>query len=127
MGKAAPDYTLDGSLERIAEATRMYICADQPADYAGIAALALAQADVTAGVGNGDFTIGDAPGGGRRLTVAAQADMPIGTTGEGDHVVLADVANSRLLYVTETLQPVALTSGGTVDTPAWNIDIADPQ
>jgi hypothetical protein len=126
MPKAAPDYTLDGTLERIAEANRLYVCSDEPANFAAIAAVALADVELTPGAGNGDFVIGNGDVSGRKITIAQQADIPITATGEADHVVLADTINSRLLYVT-TCTPQSLTQGGTVTVPAWSVEISDPQ
>jgi hypothetical protein len=125
MGKAAPDYMIDGALERVAEADTQYVCSAEPANFAGIAAVALADAALTPGDGNGDFSIGNGDSSGRKVTVAQQANVPIDATGNASHIVLADAANSRLIYVT-TCTTQALTSGGTVTVPAWDVEIADP-
>lgn len=121
MPKAAPDYMLDGSLERVASATRMYVCVDEPADFAAIAGLALAEAEMAPS----DFTISNGVVSGRRVVVAAKEGMPITSSGEADHVVLADHVNSRLLYVT-VCPPVALTAGGEVSSNEWAVEIEDP-
>lgn len=123
MGKAAPNSTIDPMLAEIATATRLTILTDEPANFAGIAALLLASVALTAGDGNGDYTIGDGDTSGRKVTVAQQADMSISSTGDADHVALDD--GTDLIYVTTcTLQ--SLTSGGTVTAPAWDIEVADP-
>jgi hypothetical protein len=123
MGKAAPNSTLDALLAEIATATRLVVTSAEPADFAGIAAVALADIALTAGDGNGDFTIADGDTSGRKVTVAQQADVDIDTTGDATHVCLDD--GTDLIYVTTcTLQ--TLTSGGTVTVPAWKIEIADP-
>jgi hypothetical protein len=123
MGKASPNTTLDPNLEKIATATRLTVLTDQPADFAGIAALLLAEAVVTPGDGNGDFTIADGDVSGRKVGVGAQNDLAIDATGDADHIALDD--GSILLYVTTcTLQ--GLTSGGTVSVPGWGVEIADP-
>jgi len=123
MGKASPDQVLDAALDEIATSTRLTVLTDEPANFAGIAALLLASVTVTAGDGNGDFTIADGDTNGRKLTTAQQADISITGTGDADHVALDD--GTDLQYVTTcTLQ--GLTSGGTVTVPAWDIEIADP-
>src|SRR5690606_3684556 len=64
-----PDAVLDTMPARVAEATRITVCSDQPANFAGIAAVALADAAVTPGNGNGDFTIVNGAVSGRALQV----------------------------------------------------------
>lgn len=123
MAKAAPDGTLDALGDKIATATRLVVCSAQPANFAGIAAVALADIAMTAGVGNGDYTRADGDVSGRKVTVAQQADVPIDASGSATHISLDDGAN--LIYVT-TCTTQALTSGGTVTVPAWDVEVADP-
>ena len=52
MAKWANDLMMDASLDYVAGSVRMVACSAQPANYAGIAAVALA--DVT--LAGGDFT-----------------------------------------------------------------------
>jgi len=93
--------------------------------YAGIAAVELASHAMTEGDGGGDYTIADGDSSGRKLTVTAQSGVSVTATGTATHVVLADDVGSELLYVT-TCTSQALTSGGSVDVPAFDIEIADP-
>lgn len=125
MAKATPDDVLDTFLDEIALADTLYVCSGQPANFAGIAAVALADVTLTPGDGNGDFAIGNGDTNGRKVAVAQQSAVPIDSSGTANHIVLADAANSRLLYVT-TCTAQALTSGGTVTVPAWDVEIADP-
>jgi len=124
MAKAAPNSTLDALLNEIATATRLVVCSGEPANFAGIAAVALADVTLTAGAGNGDYTIADGDASGRKITVAQQASVEIDSTGTATHVSLDDGAD--LIYVT-TCTSQALTSGGTVTVPAWDVEIADPE
>ena len=123
MAKAAPNSTLDALLAEIATGTRLVVCSAEPANFAGIAAVALADVVVTAGDGNGDFTIADGDTSGRKVTIAQQATITIDTTGTATHVVIDD--GTDLHYVT-TCTSQALTSGGTVTVPAWDVEVADP-
>lgn len=123
MARWANDDVMDAALAEVATATRLGACTDQPGNFAGIAAVLLADVTVTAGAGNGDYTIGNGDVSGRKLTVAQQADAAIDESGEADHVTLDD--GSDLQYVT-VCTPQALTDGGTVTFPAWDIEIADP-
>lgn len=123
MAKAVSNDVLDAALAEVATATRLVVCSAEPANFAGIAAVALADVALTAGNGNGDFTIADGDASGRKVTVTQQSAVPIDSTGTATHVVLDD--GVTLLYVT-TCTSQALTSGGTVTVPAWDVEIADP-
>lgn len=123
MAKAIPDAVLDVLLEEIATGTRMVVCSGQPANFADIAAVALADVTLTAGDGNGDFTIGNGDVSGRKLTVAQQANVEIDDSGDATHVSIDD--GSVLLAVT-TCTTQTLTQGGTVTVPAWDIEVSDP-
>jgi hypothetical protein len=123
MGKATPDAVLDKMADYIlGAADKLYVCSGEPANYAGIAAVALA--DVA--IDSSDFTKGNGDVSGRKVTVGAQSAVPIDSSGTATHVVLAkDAATSELLYVT-TCTSQALTAAGTVTVPAWDIEVADP-
>lgn len=123
MAKSVHDDVLDGALNILKNnATRMTVCNAQPTTYTeGNATFALA--DVT--IDSTDFTNANGDTNGRKTTIAAQSTVAIDTSGTATHVALLDVSNSKLLYVT-TCTSQALTSGGTVDFPAWDIEIADP-
>lgn len=123
MGKATPDAVLDAMADYIiSKADKLYVCSAEPANYAGIAAVALA--DVV--IDSGDFTKANGDVSGRKVTIGAQSAVPIDSNGTATHVVLAkDAATSELLYVT-TCTSQALTAGGTVTVPAWDIEVADP-
>jgi hypothetical protein len=127
MGKACPDAVMDVFLEEIAEADELYICTGEPANYAGIAAIALVGPIVlTPGGGNGDFTIANGDTNGRKLTVAQQADLAIDVSGTATHVVLAVGGVTDVLKYVTTCTSQALVDTGTVTVPAWDIELADP-
>jgi hypothetical protein len=120
MGKATPDAILDAMADAIiAAATTLYVCSTEPANFAGIAAVALA--DVA--IDSGDFTKGNGDVSGRKVTIGQQSNVPIDVSGTAGHIVLASA--SVLLYVT-TCGSQALTNGGTVTVPAFDIEVADP-
>lgn len=123
MAKWANDDVMDAALDVIATATRMDICSAQPANFAGIAAVALA--DVT--LDSSDFTLANGDTSGRKVTVAAQNGVLIDTSGTATHVALSRVSDSTLLLVT-TCTSQALTANGsnTVNVPAFDDEIADP-
>ena len=70
-----------------------------------------------------DYTISNGDTNGRKVRMAAKSAVPIDTTGDATHIAICDA--TRLLYVT-TCTTQTLTSGGTVDFPAWDVEIADP-
>lgn len=122
MGKACSDSHMDAMLDNIALADTLTVCSAEPANQAGIAAVALADIALTPGDGNGDFTIANGDTSGRKLTIAQQADVDIDSSGTATHVVIDDGTS---IYVT-TCTSQALTSGGTVTIPTWDIEVADP-
>jgi len=119
MAKLATDGILDGGLDKIGGCTKLTVCAGQPTNYADIAVRALATATLT----GGSFTKANGDTSGRKTTIASQSSMSITGTGTADHVVVDD-GTSEYEVTTSTSQ--ALTSGGTVTSPAFDIEIADP-
>lgn len=122
MGKAVPDAVLDQMADYLAaNADTLYVCSTEPANFAGIAAVALA--DVA--IDSSDFTKANGDTSGRKTTISAQNGVTVDTSGTAGHIVLADAGSSALLYVT-TCSSQALTSGNTVNVPAWKIELLDP-
>lgn len=123
MTKLANDTFYDSAFDWLANNTiRMAACSAAPANFAGIATVALATATMT----SGDFTnaVGDTSG--RKVTVATKTGVTIDVSGTATHVVLHDNV-SILGYITEC-DALALTAGAgnTVNFPAWDIEIAAP-
>lgn len=123
MAKATSNDVLDAACDKIATATRLTVCSGQPANFAAISGVALADVTLTAGDGNGDHVVADGDTSGRKNTVSQQADVPIDTSGTATHVALDD--GVTLLVVT-TCTSQALTSGGTVTVPAHDYEFEDP-
>jgi hypothetical protein len=126
MGKLIPDAKLDEMLALIADqCTRVTICSTQPTTYTeGNATHALADVTVTAGAGNGDFTIGNGDTNGRKLTLVQQTGVTVDTTGTAQHIALLDVAGTELLAVT-TCTSQSVTSGNTATINAFDIELSD--
>lgn len=126
MAKFSPDAIMDAGLAVIALADECYVCSTQPANYAGIAAVTLAGPIVmTPGAGNGDYTLADGDVSGRKLTVAAQNGASVTGTGTAGHIVLATGGATDLIRAITTCTSQALTSGNTVNIPAWDWEILD--
>lgn len=122
MAKSASDAVLDGSLDVIASGTILTICNAQPTTYTE-AVSTYKLADVV--LDSGDFTKANGDVSGRKVTIAAQADIPIDTTGTANHVAICTTSGSLLRVVTTCTSQV-LTAGGTVSTPAFDYEISDP-
>lgn len=121
MGKSVDNDVLDGALNIIKNnCNLMTVCNAQPTTRTE-AVSTYALADVA--VDSADFTIADGDSSGRKVTISAQTGATIDVSGTATHVALVD--GTRLLYVT-TCTSQALTSGNTVDFPAWKIEISDP-
>lgn len=122
MGKAAPDATIDSMFDYVDQSNIQHVCSAEPANYAGIAAVSLASVALTPDT---DFTKANGDVSGRKVTIAAKSGVSIGTSGSATHVVIARTTDSTLRYVT-TCTTQSLTSGNTVNIPAWKIEVADP-
>lgn len=123
MAKAAPDAMIDASLNYVAGSTLLVVCSSQPTSYAE-ATTTYALTSVV--VDGADFTVADDTSG-RKVTVSAQSDIVIGTSGTAAHLALVATSGTTLRYVT-TCTSQALTANGTntVSTPAFKVSIADP-
>jgi hypothetical protein len=100
MGKKIPDAVMDAALDNIADnGDVLHVCSAEPANYAAVAGVSLANVSLTPGDGNGDYTIGDGDVSGRKLNVAQQS-MTGSATGTGTHVVIVDTTNSLIKAIT---------------------------
>jgi hypothetical protein len=70
-----------------------------------------------------DYTVANGDTSGRKITTAAKSGVSVTASGTATHVSLDD--GTTLLYVT-TCTSQSLTSGNTVNIPAWKVEIADP-
>ena len=121
MAKSVHDNVLDGAFDVLDQGDLMIACSAEPLTRAE-AVTTYALADV-AMVPNTDYTKANGDTSGRKVTVAAKSTVTVDATGTATHVAVVDA--TRLLYVT-TCTSQALTSGNTVNFPAWDIEIADP-
>lgn len=106
---------------------RVAVCSSEPANYAGIAAVKLAEATLA----SGDYTKGAATPDGRKVTIAAKNGVTATGTGTPAYLAIHD-NTSELLRTT----PATLDSGGDiqslvpgvkVDIGSWEITIAGPK
>ena len=123
MAKELHDNVLDAALDLIATCVTLTFCSAQPANKAGIAAVALASATLTAGDGNGDYVVANGDASGRKLTVGAQTSMTPSANGTVVYAVLDD---GTTLQAATTVTSQAVTTAQSWDSPAFDIEIADP-
>lgn len=124
MAKQAPDATIDSMFDYIDQANVMHVLSAYTADstYATVVGNSLAQIAVAPDT---DFTKAAGDTSGRKVTVAAKNGVSVTTTGTATHIALVRSTDSTVRYVTTcTSQP--LTSGNTVNIPAWKIEVTDP-
>ena len=119
MGKVCTDPILDGLLDVVAGLTTITICTAEPTSVAECDSLSLIPGHTLTG---GDFTKAAGDTSGRKSTVSSQADLSIDATGTATHVAMADASD----YYVTTCTSEALTSGGTITIPAFDIEVADP-
>lgn len=125
MAKLVPDAILDGMLAVIADSVdRIDICSTQPTTYAeATSTYSLGDVAVTAGAGNGDWTLGNGDTNGRKLTLGQQTGVTIDSSGTAQHIAGTD-GSSVLSFVT-TCTSQAVTSGNTATINAFDIEISD--
>lgn len=112
---------MDAALDVVATSIKLRVCSgtNNPADRAGAIAATLAEVVID----TGDFTKANGDVSGRKVTIGQQANIPIDTSGDASCVTLDD-GTSLLYVIPATVQ--ALTSGGYVTSPAFDIEIAAP-
>ena len=122
MAKALPTATNDGELDIIATATEIVVCSAQPTTYTEAHTTYKLAATTLSG---GDFTKAAGSPDGRKVTIAAKSGVSISNTGTATHVALTITGSSTLVLVT-TCTSQSLTSGGTVDIPAFVFNAGAP-
>jgi len=118
MAKFQIDAMLDAALSYVSSnANEYYVCTTQPTTRAEAITNSVVAAQTPGYTGPAD---GDTNG--RKLTVNALTDVSITADGTVQHLALC--SGTTLIYVTTTTSQ-AVSSGGTVSVPAWDIEIAD--
>lgn len=120
--KWSSDLVLDASVDKIATSTMLRVCSgsSNPATRAAAVTATLASVAVDAS----DFAKADGTSG-RKVTVAAQIDLPITGAGTQDATCIALDDGTNLLYVVPATTK-ALTNGDKISTPSWSVQFSDP-
>lgn len=124
MAKFLTDPVFDAALAKMATGTRQVVTSAEPANFAGIAAVALADNVISAGLGGGDWSAaanGDVSG--RKVTMSAQLAVVVDSSGTATHVIYDD---GSILLGGTTCTSQALTAANTVDIPAHDLEFLDP-
>jgi len=121
-GKGQIDAMLDAAFDYIrANVTQMTVCTTEPGTYSQaltvnkLATVAMVSGDITT-------TPGDTSG--RKMHVGSENTITVDTTGIANHIALVDTDNTNLLFWT-TCTTQQLTTGNTVNIPAWDDEILD--
>jgi hypothetical protein len=121
MPKTAPDAVMDAAFDYVDQADVQHVCStlDGTPTYAEIVAASLASVAMTP---NTDFTKAAGDTSGRKVTVAAKNGVSVSASGTANHLALVTVSGTVVRYVTTCTSQV-LTSGNTINIPAWDIEI----
>jgi len=119
MVKKVTDGFLDGGLDAINGATAINICSAEPTTVAECDSLSLIPPHALTA---GDLPIADGGSGGRRITVALQADLVVDADGTATHVAINDGTD----YYATTCTSKAVLIDDEVTVPAWDILFNDP-
>lgn len=120
MARWMNDTGADQALTWWTDVDRMDLCTSQPTTYT--------EARTTYSVGNVVPTfdaIANGDTSGRKRRIQAKTGISIGANGTVTHLALTKSGDTTLRYVTTTTSQ-GVSSGGTADTGAWDIEIADP-
>ncbi|RWB53626.1 hypothetical protein [Mesorhizobium sp.] len=113
---------LDNGVQYVKDhGNRLYICSAEPADYAGVAAVALGLKNTPALSAPADRSPS-----GRKVTVSAITDGAVSANGDASHWALVDTVNSRLLAAKALDAVLAVNNGDTFQLPAFDIGIPGP-
>ena len=119
MAAKLDDSVFDAALSKIATSTTLTLTSGEPANLAGVAAVALGAYTVD----SGDFTVANGDTSGRKVTIGAQTGNNASGTGTVTHACLDD--GTTLLAVT-TVASQAVVSGSPVDIGAFKFEMTDP-
>jgi len=131
--KFCPDEVYEAFFNNIAISTSLVIASGSSSGsdmrYNNIALVSgslLASASLVSGSGNGYFTTTSSSATGRKLTVTAIPSIPILASGTATYVGLVNWSAGSVIKYLTTCTSQALTAGGTVDCPSFDITIQAP-
>lgn len=124
MPKFANSLVMDAAFDYVDQADTMRVLSAYTAgdSHATVVTNTLASVAVTPDT---DFTKAAGDTSGRKVTVAAKNGVSVSTTGTATHIALTRTSDTSVRYVT-TCTSQSLTSGNTVNIPAWKVEIQAP-
>ncbi|PWT90378.1 MAG: hypothetical protein C5B54_07295 [Acidobacteria bacterium] len=124
-GKANPWVLDNGLIELVDDATHIYICASEPADYAAVLTTQLGNKDFSAA--GGVFVTATNPSNrtpnGRRVTTQAVTDGSVTANGTAAWWAIVDAPNTRLLLDNALAASQGVTSGNVFSLPPFDFGI----
>jgi hypothetical protein len=114
---------LDAAFDWVrARVTRLVVCSTQPTNYTE--AITTYNLATKSAVTSSMLTVSNGDTNGRKVHVSSQTGLSVTVTGTAQHVALVGSSGSTLLLVT-TCTGQGLTTGNTVNVPAFDDEIAD--
>lgn len=116
----------DGTLEELRRrVTRITVCTTTaPTTYLAATSTTGSYLAGATGISSTEWTLADGDTSGRKITSPAKSSVTIDAGGTCGHIAFVGSTDSSLLLVT-TADSQVLTSGGTVNIPAIDIEIRD--
>lgn len=123
MAKAIHSAVIKSALSYIKEnASYIYVCSAFPSN---VASASNAQMLASYLCSAGQFTI-SAAASGAHVTISAINSIPVSVTGSAQHIAVTHNSTASIVLIVTTCTDQALTSGNTVNIPAWSYTINDP-
>ena len=123
MAKSVSTAVLDLALNQLKNnSNKMTVCSAQPTTFAEANATFML---ANVAMASGDYTLAAGDTSGRKITMSAKSGISITNSGTATHVTIINTTGSTLDLVT-TCTSQALSTGGTVDIPAWKWEINNP-
>lgn len=115
------DYCLDALIEKVREATRLFLNSSEPATYTAASSTAKLGTKTTPTMG----AVSDRSPNGRKTTVASFTDGAVETSGTASHWSLGDHVNSRLLSAGALAASQSVTISNTFSVAAFDVGVPD--
>lgn len=122
MAKYQNDSMLDAAFDWVrARVTAINVCSTQPTSYAEATSTYMLATGALTSTG---ITLAAGDTSGRKMHVASQTGLSVSTSDTAQHIALTGSTGSTLLVIT-TCTTQALTTGNTVNIPAFDQEILD--
>jgi hypothetical protein len=103
----------------------MMVCEDSDTTYTNVDSTADTRVLAKTTLSSGDYTLQDGDASGRKVTISSQDSVDIVRSGTAENLYILDTGNTEILLVT-SITTQSLTTGGKVNIPGFDDEIADP-